>query len=88
MGKPILGLCLFAAAILNRVIESWLVGWKVVRDPAAWKIWLFPIRDLLGFVVWAASYSGASSVWRDSHYELKGDKIVIREKGQTPVTGS
>ena len=88
LGKPILGLCLFAAAILNRVIESWLVGWKVVRDPAAWKMWLFPIRDLVGFVVWGASYSGASSVWRDSHYELKGDKIAIREKGQTPVTGS
>jgi len=88
LGKPILGLCLFSAAILNRVIESWLVGWKVVRDPSAWKMWLFPIRDLLGFLVWAASYSGDSSVWRDSHYELKGDKIAIRKKRQTPVTGS
>lgn len=88
LGRPLLGLVLLGAAILNRVLESWLVGWTVVRDPVALKqFWLYPIRDLLGFIVWAASYTGARSVWRDSRYELRGDKIILRKNDQTPLPG-
>ena len=89
LGKPWVGLLLLAVAILNRVVESWLIGWAVVRDPVARnQFWLCPLRDLLGFIVWAASYTGARSVWRDSLYELRGDKIVLREKEETPIAGS
>jgi ceramide glucosyltransferase len=83
MGLPGLGLALFGAALLNRIIESWVVGWGVVRDPIALKqIWMFPLRDLLGFIVWVASYTGATTAWRDSRYELRGDKIVLRENAE------
>lgn len=83
LGKPVLGGVLLTVAILNRVIESWLVGWGAVRDPVALKqIWMYPLRDLLGFTVWVASYTGASSVWRDSKYELRGDKIVLRKNAE------
>ena len=89
LGKPWVGLLLLAVAILNRVVESWVIGWAVVRDPVARnQFWLCPLRDLLGFIVWAASYTGARSVWRDSLYELRGDKIVLREKEETPIAGS
>jgi ceramide glucosyltransferase len=89
MGRPILGLILFGAAILNRILESWLVGWGVIRDPVSLKqFWLYPVRDLLGFVVWAASYTAARAVWRDSRYELQGDKIVLRENKETPIHGT
>jgi ceramide glucosyltransferase len=83
LGMPGLGLALFGAALLNRLIESWLVGWCVVRDSVALKqIWMFPLRDLLGFAVWIASYTGARTAWRDSRYELRGDKIVLRENAE------
>jgi ceramide glucosyltransferase len=83
LGMPVLGGTLLALAILNRVIESRLVGWGVVRDPVALKqFWMYPLRDLLGFVVWVASYTGASAVWRDSKYELRGDKIVLRKSAE------
>ena len=83
LGKLVLGGALLTLALLNRVIESWLVGWGVVRDPVALKqFWMYPLRDLLGFVVWVASYTGASSVWRDSKYELRGDKIVLRKNAE------
>jgi len=89
LGKPVLGFVLLGAAILNRLLESWLVGWTVVRDPVARRQpWLWPIRDLLGFIVWAVSYTGMRAVWRDSRYELRRDKIVLRKNEQTPVTGS
>ncbi|MGB7846960.1 MAG: glycosyltransferase [Candidatus Acidiferrum sp.] len=82
LGNPVLGLFLFGVAALNRVVESLLVGWGIVRDPVARKqFWLYPLRDLLGFMVWAASYVGARFVWRDSRYELRGDRFVLRQKG-------
>ena len=56
---------------LNRLIEALVVGWGVVRDPVARRApWLYPIRDLLGFCVWTASYLSKKAVWRDSRYEL------------------
>jgi ceramide glucosyltransferase len=80
---PGLGSALFGVALLNRILESWIVGWGVVRDPVALKrIWMFPLRDLLGFIVWVASYTGATTAWRDSRYELRGDKIVLRENAE------
>jgi len=89
LDKPLLGLVLFGIAILNRLLESWLVGWTIVRDPVALnRFWLFPLRDLLGFIVWVASYTGAPAVWRDHRYELRGDKIVLRKTQGTSVTRS
>jgi len=77
----IVGLAFLVAAILNRLIESWAIGWGVVRDPVARnRAWLYPVRDLLGFAVWCASYLSKRAVWRDKRYQLvKGGRIVLRE---------
>jgi ceramide glucosyltransferase len=80
LGHAAIGLALLGVALLNRMLEAWIVGWTVVRDRTArHAFWLYPVRDLLGFVVWCASYTGARAVWRDSRYELKGDRIVLRK---------
>jgi ceramide glucosyltransferase len=74
------GLGLLGAAVVNRLIEAWLVGWVVVRDPSVRRApWLYPLRDLLGFAVWFASYLKLRYTWRDSRFELKGTKIALRE---------
>jgi ceramide glucosyltransferase len=71
---------LLSAAVLNRLIEAWLVGWTVVRDPRVRRApWLYPLRDLLGFAVWFASYLRLRYVWRDSRFELKGTRIALRQ---------
>jgi ceramide glucosyltransferase len=89
LGNLLLGAILLGMAILNRALESWLVGWAVVRDPVARKqFWLWLVRDLLGFIVWAASYTGMRAVWRDSRYELRRDKIVLRKSEHSPMAGS
>ena len=83
LGMPGLGWGLLAAAVLNRALESWIVGWGVVRDRVALlQFWLYLLRDLLGFIVWAASYTSAKTAWRDSRYELRGDKIVLRKNAE------
>ena len=75
-----IGAGLLSVAIVNRLVEALVVGSGVVRDPVARRApWLYPIRDLLGFCVWTASYLSKKAVWRDSRYELvDGGRIVLR----------
>jgi ceramide glucosyltransferase len=74
------GALLLGASVVNRLIEAWLVGWMVVRDPEIRRApWLYPLRDLLGFAVWFASYLNLRYVWRDSRFELKGTRIALRQ---------
>jgi ceramide glucosyltransferase len=48
-----------------------LVGGLVVREPRPWSsAMLYPIRDLLGFLFWNASYLGNDVLWRGEVYEL------------------
>src|SRR5882757_5159257 len=83
-GRVCLGVALFCIAVANRVIESWVIGWGVTRDPVARNApWLYLIRDLLGFFVWCASYVGQRTVWRNIPYELAGGgRIALR--GSSP----
>lgn len=75
-----IGALLLAIALLNRLAEAWLVGGIVVRDPNIRREpWLYPLRDLLGFLVWFASYLNLRYVWRDSRFELKGTRIALRQ---------
>lgn len=74
------GFLLLGVAVANRLAEAWLVGWVVVRDPRVLRApWLYPLRDLLGFLVWFASYLHLRYVWRDSRFELKGTRIALRQ---------
>ncbi|MGA2990697.1 MAG: bacteriohopanetetrol glucosamine biosynthesis glycosyltransferase HpnI [Candidatus Korobacteraceae bacterium] len=70
-GHEILGLCLFGGAVLNRLVMSITAGWGVVRDRLSLRdCWLYPVRDLMGFCFWIASYVGSTVVWRQRCYRL------------------
>ncbi|HWY21639.1 MAG TPA: glycosyltransferase [Candidatus Acidoferrum sp.] len=80
LGHWRIGCLLLGVAVLNRLLEAWLVGWMVVGDPQIRRApWLYPLRDLLGFAVWFASYLNLRYVWRDSRFELKGTRIALRQ---------
>ncbi len=80
LGHWKMGAILLGIALLNRLTEAWLVGWTVVRDLEIRRApWLYPLRDLLGFAVWFASYLKLRYVWRDSRFELKGTRIALRQ---------
>ncbi len=82
---PALGMDLFCASLLNRVIEGYLVGWGVARDQECLnKPWLYPLRDLLGFAVWVASYLSRNMRWRDGRFELV-EGGLIRTRDRVPV---
>jgi ceramide glucosyltransferase len=87
LGRPWLGAALFAASLLNRMAECWLVGWRAVHDPVARRwVLLYPLRDLHGFIIWCASYLFKRSLWRDNNYVLrKGGRLVARRANGTVI---
>jgi ceramide glucosyltransferase len=71
MGHLVLGAALFAWSIVTRWAIAWAAGRKVVRDPSWFGLFvLYPVRDLMGFGFWAASYLSSRIVWRGKLYTL------------------
>jgi ceramide glucosyltransferase len=71
MQRPWLAALLLAGSWATRVALAALVGRLVVREPDLWRnALLYPLRDLLGFFLWGASYLGNQVVWRGEIYEL------------------
>jgi ceramide glucosyltransferase len=70
-GYGALATALLSVAVANRVVQCVVVGWIGLRDrQALWWSWLYPVRDLLGFCVWCASFAGREVEWRGEHYVL------------------
>ena len=85
LGQWAWGVALLAWAIINRVFEAFAVGWVALRDkPLLGKLWLYPTRDLLGFIVWCVSFSDANIAWRSSKFELQGERMVLRKNAGNP----
>jgi ceramide glucosyltransferase len=85
--NAVLGAVLFAAAFLNRTLLSVISGWGVVNDRRALRMaWVYPLRDLMGFLFWAASYSGRQIKWREDWYRLEpGGRMVLTHPGGLSV---
>jgi ceramide glucosyltransferase len=73
-----LALSLFAIAWLNRMLLAVIVGWGIIRDPRCLRLcWLYPLRDMLGFCTWAASFAGNKFLWRGEPYQFgEGGRIT------------
>src|SRR5262249_39012843 len=74
-----LGVVLFAWAFLNRAIQAIVVGRGVLGDRQALTMfWLYPARDLMGFFIWCASFTGSEIVWRNERYKLVPGGRMVR----------
>jgi ceramide glucosyltransferase len=79
MGNPLLGWSLFAWSWISRSLLSVVAGGWVVRDPAAVRLcWLYPVRDLMGAILWALSYTSREVGWRDDRFVLEKRGLMRR----------
>jgi ceramide glucosyltransferase len=79
LGHTGFGIALLAWSLLNRILQSAAIGYGVIGDRRALTLcWLYPLRDLLGFLVWLSSYFGGSHFrWRGELYRFTpGGRIV------------
>ena len=71
MGHPCWGAALFAWGLATRLALSIAVGRLVVGDRSWFGLLvLYPVRDLMGFCFWAASYWGRRILWRGRVFDL------------------
>ena len=79
-GHTALGAALLGWTLISRAVMSVVVGWGVVRDWRALAYcWLYPLRDLMGFGFWLASYAGDTIDWRGERYRLVPGGRMVRQ---------
>jgi ceramide glucosyltransferase len=81
--KPWLGVSLLLWSIVSRSAMAILVGAAVVRERNLLRLaLLYPLRDLLGFLYWCASYLSDKIVWRGAVYQLVKDGRMRSTTGE------
>ena len=75
-GHAALGLLWLMATILNRWVQAGAV--LTSMGDADWKhgTLIYPLRDLLGFLLWVGSYYGSDFYYRGKIYKMKSDGRV------------
>jgi ceramide glucosyltransferase len=67
---------LVATAALVRCTMALFVGKRIVGDPRIpGDLWLLPLRDMLGLIIWAASFAGHTIAWRGDQFILENGKL-------------
>lgn len=69
---------LLFTTLLSRLLAACASGIIVCRDKTVARFfWLIPLRDLVGFCIWLASFWGNQVVWRNMRFKLeKGGKMT------------
>lgn len=71
MHRPVMAFSLLAYSAIQRMILAAVLGSSAVQERHLLRtILLYPLRDLLGFCCWAASYASSTILWRDRRYRL------------------
>jgi len=84
MGRPHLALALLAYGILARAGMAAAVGAFVVEERHLLRTaLLYPLRDLMGFFYWAASYANSDVLWRGQVYRLTENGLMLAEVDST-----
>jgi ceramide glucosyltransferase len=82
--RPLLGELLLFWCWASRIALGALVGSLVVAEPRLLRsVLLYPLRDLLGFCYWVASYVSNQVQWRGEVYNLLQDGFM-RNDSQSP----
>jgi ceramide glucosyltransferase len=77
LGMPGFGLAVVGWTVIARLLQSVLIGRCVVKDAEAVRLAiLYPFRDLIGSLLWMASYASRRVGWRDDLFEFTGRGVV------------
>ncbi len=82
LGYAWLAAAALAYSIVARMLLAWVVARYAVEERHTLRtVLLFPLRDLMGFFFWAASYTGGTILWRGQVYRL-GEHGLMRAVGE------
>jgi ceramide glucosyltransferase len=69
-GHAALGELWLLVSCVNRWVMAAVVLWALEDEEAGWPTFIYPLRDLLGFAVWVASYMGDRMQYHGGAYSL------------------
>jgi len=73
-----MGLWLLGYSLAARILMALVVGAFAVRERMLLRtMLLYPLRDLLGFIYWAASYCSDLILWRGREFRLHTDGLML-----------
>jgi len=73
-----IGAAYLLAYLVLRLGMAWTVGvWGVGDDVLRRKFWLVPLRDLLNFGVWLASFASNRITWGGDEYVLRKGRMIF-----------
>jgi ceramide glucosyltransferase len=76
-GGALWSFSLLSLALLARVAVALTIGVGLLRDDQVLRdLWLLPLRDLFGLLVWAWSFAGDTVIWRGEAFRLKDGRIA------------
>ena len=70
-GHIVVGLLWLLATIVNRWLQAGTILLVMGEDRWPFATLIYPLRDLLGGVLWVASYGGENFYYRGKTYKLK-----------------
>lgn len=76
-GGALWSFTLLTMAVLARVSVALTVGVGLLRDDQVLRdLWLLPLRDCFGLLVWLWSFAGDTVVWRGESFHLRDGRIT------------
>jgi ceramide glucosyltransferase len=79
-GHPLLGVLWLAAMVANRWVQAFAILRALGDSDWLHGVTLYPLRDLLGWVLWVGSYGGDNFYYRGKIYKLKeGGRVEAPE---------
>ncbi len=70
-------LLMVAYTVLRLAVAETVGVWGLRDETARRKWWMLPLRDLLQFAVWVASFSSNRITWGDAEFELSRDGEMV-----------
>lgn len=75
-GLSLWSIALLSLVLLARVTIALSVGVGILRDGQVLRdLWLLPVRDMFGLLLWAWSYADNTVIWRGEIFRLKDGRI-------------
>lgn len=82
----LLGVALLGFTLLLKILQSMIVGGLVVHSRLSVRLaFLYPLRDFIGSLLWAASYANNTLHWHGKVFELEPGGTMRRPIAQTPA---
>ncbi len=70
-------LVLLGCVAVLRMLSAWVLCGPVLHDSRTLRdLWLVPLRDFLGVLIWVATYAGNTVIWRGDIFYLKNGKLT------------